>query len=62
VVSHANLLLTVWGPNYGADPEFLKKYIYRLRCKVEEDPADPQMILTERGVGYILNGCSDSTE
>lgn len=54
VVSYANLLVTVWGPNYGADPEFLKKYIYRLRCKVEEDPADPQMILTERGVGYIM--------
>ena len=58
VVSHANLLHSVWGPNYGADPEFLKKYIHRLRCKVEEDPADPQMILTERGVGYILIGPS----
>jgi len=59
VVSHSNLLHTVWGPNYGADPEFVKKYIYRLRGKVEEDPADPQMILTERGVGYILIASSD---
>ena len=62
VVSHANLLHSVWGPNYGADPEFLKKYIHRLRCKVEEDPSDPEMIVTERGVGYILIGSSDSTK
>jgi DNA-binding response OmpR family regulator len=62
VVSHSNLLQTVWGPNYGADPEFVKKYIHRLRSKVEEDPADPQMILTERGVGYILIRSCDWTE
>ena len=54
VVSQVNLLQSVWGPNYGADPEFLKKYIYRLRSKVEEDPADPKIILTERGVGYVI--------
>jgi len=60
VVSQANLLHSVWGPNYGADPEFLKKYIYRLRSKVEEDPAAPKIILTERGVGYIFVGAPNS--
>ena len=60
VVSHVNLLHSVWGPNYGADPEFLKKYIYRLRSKVEEDPAEPKIILTERGVGYIFVGAPNS--
>lgn len=54
VVSREALIHTVWGPSYAADPEFLKKYIYRLRCKMEEDPALPKMLLTERGVGYIL--------
>lgn len=54
VVSREGLLRAVWGPNYEADPEYLKKYIYRLRCKVEEDPATPRIVLTERGVGYIM--------
>ncbi len=60
VVSQVNLLQSVWGPNYGADPEFLKKYIYRLRSKVEEEPAAPKIILTERGVGYIFVGAPNS--
>ncbi len=52
VVSSATLLHSAWGPDYRVDPEFLKKYIYRLRSKVEHDPANPELILTERGVGY----------
>lgn len=62
VVSHTNLLNSVWGPHYGADPEFLKKYIYRLRSKIEEDPADPEIICTRRGVGYIFITPPDSTK
>jgi len=58
VVSRETLLRAVWGPNYEADPEYLKKYIYRLRCKVEEDPAAPRVVLTERGVGYIMASSS----
>jgi len=54
VVSYRDLLHSVWGPDYRADPEFLKKYIYRLRSKLEEDPTNPQIILTERGVGYTF--------
>ena len=55
IVSRADLLHSVWGADYGADPEFVKKYIYRLRCKLEEDPANPQVIVTERGVGYFYS-------
>lgn len=62
VVGHTNLLNSVWGPQYGAAPEFLKKYIYRLRAKIEEDPADPKMICTRRGVGYAFITASDSTK
>lgn len=55
VVSSASLLHSAWGPDYRADPSFLKKYIYRLRAKIEQDPANPELILTERGVGYKLS-------
>jgi len=51
--SQVNLPQSIWGPNYEADSEFLKKYIYRLCSKVAEDPAAPKMILTERGEGYM---------
>lgn len=54
VVSSADLLNNVWGPNYQADHEFLKKYIFRIRSKIEENPANPEIIRTERGVGYSL--------
>jgi DNA-binding response OmpR family regulator len=54
VVSREALIRGVWGPRYAADPEFLKRHIYRLRSKVEEDPAAPKILLTERGVGYII--------
>jgi len=60
VVSSASLLHSAWGPDYRADPGFLKKYIYRLRAKIEHDPAHPELILTERGVGYKLSQHSDS--
>ena len=62
VVGHTNLLNSVWGPHYGAAPEFLKKYIYRLRSKIEEDPSDPKIICTRRGVGYAFITASDSTK
>jgi len=55
VVSCTNLLRRVWGSDYEADPEFCKKYIYRLRCKLEEDPANPRIIITERGAGYLYS-------
>jgi len=52
-VSRTNLLHSVWGADYEADPEFVKKYIHRLRSKIEEDPANPKIIVNERGVGYM---------
>lgn len=52
VLSHCILLEKVWGLEYAKDFSFLKKYIYRLRQKLNDDASLPQMILTERGVGY----------
>jgi two-component system KDP operon response regulator KdpE len=52
VLSHRVLLEKVWGPEYMAEYYFVKKYIYRLRSKLEPCPDKPQMLLSERGVGY----------
>jgi len=54
IVSKESLVRTVWGPSYIDYVECLKKYVYRLRCKIEEDPAAPEIVLTERGVGYFM--------
>jgi two-component system KDP operon response regulator KdpE len=54
VVTHRLLLQNVWGPEYGAETQYLRVFINRLRQKIEDDPAHPRHILTEPGVGYRL--------
>ena len=49
---HETLLAKVWGHEYRDETHYLRLYITYLRHKIEEDPSDPQYILTERGVGY----------
>jgi two-component system KDP operon response regulator KdpE len=52
VISHDQLLAKVWGYEYRDEPHYVRLYINYLRKKLEEDPANPKYILTERGVGY----------
>ncbi|HEX6293240.1 MAG TPA: response regulator transcription factor [Herpetosiphonaceae bacterium] len=52
VMPHDVLLAKVWGPEYRDESHYLRLYITYLRQKIEEDPANPRYILTERGVGY----------
>jgi len=52
VISHDQLLANVWGYEYRDEPHYVRLYINYLRKKLEKDPANPQYILTERGVGY----------
>lgn len=52
VLTHDQLLTRVWGYEYRDEPHYVRLYINYLRQKLEKDPANPQYILTERGVGY----------
>ena len=52
VVPHDTLLAKVWGYEYRDETHYLRLYINYLRKKIEKDAANPEYILTERGVGY----------
>jgi two-component system KDP operon response regulator KdpE len=52
---HELLLEKVWGPEYRGENHYLKVYIGRLRDKLEDDAAQPRLIVNVRGVGYRLN-------
>jgi len=54
VVTHKQILAAVWGPAHTEDTQYLRVYIGQLRHKVEKDPADPLIILTEPGIGYRI--------
>jgi len=54
VVTHRRLLAAVWGTDYMEHTHYLRLYMAQLRAKLEADPADPRMLLTEPGVGYRL--------
>ncbi len=56
VLSHEQLLNKVWGYEYGEDTGYVKRYIWYLRRKIENDPRKPEHILTERGFGYLFQG------
>ena len=54
VMTHKQLLREIWGPGYEEDAHILRVNISNLRRKLESDPARPQYILTEPGIGYRL--------
>jgi two-component system, OmpR family, KDP operon response regulator KdpE len=54
IFTHAQLLSQVWGPEYIDDTHYLRIHIGRLRAKLESQPASPQYLLTELGIGYRL--------
>ncbi|MEI6290376.1 MAG: winged helix-turn-helix domain-containing protein, partial [Chloroflexota bacterium] len=54
VLTHRQLLRTVWGNSYESDTHILQVNISNLRRKIEPDPARPAFIVTEAGVGYRL--------
>jgi two-component system response regulator MtrA len=52
VVTREQLLERVWGYDYFGDTRLLDVHVRRLRRKVEDDPSEPRLVLTVRGVGY----------
>jgi two-component system KDP operon response regulator KdpE len=54
VLTHRQILKEVWGPNYVEQTHYLRVYLGHLREKLENDPAKPELLVTEPGVGYRL--------
>jgi len=59
VLTHKEILRTVWGPAHQEDTAYLRVYINQLRQKLETDPTQPTRIITEPGVGYRLRGSDE---
>lgn len=51
-LTHARLLTSVWGTEYGNELEYLRTFVRQLRKKLEDDPARPKYLLTESYIGY----------
>jgi two-component system KDP operon response regulator KdpE len=54
VLTHHQILKEVWGPGYIEQTHYLRVYIAHLRDKLENEPSEPKLIVTEPGVGYRL--------
>ncbi len=56
VLTRGQLIDRVWGPDYVGDTKTLDVHVKRLRAKIEQNPAEPQLLLTVRGLGYRFEG------
>lgn len=54
ILTHHQLLSTIWGPHTDSNSHYLRIYIGQLRKKLEHDPSEPIHIINEPGVGYKL--------
>lgn len=52
VMTHQFILKEIWGVGYQTETQYLRVFIAQLRKKIEENPNQPQHIITESGVGY----------
>jgi two-component system KDP operon response regulator KdpE len=52
VLTHQFLLKEVWGFGYIEQTQYLRVFIAQLRKKIEDDPAKPDLLITESGIGY----------
>jgi two-component system KDP operon response regulator KdpE len=62
VMLHEQLLTAVWGPEYRDDLDYLRAYVRYLRQKLEADPANPRLIVTVPGVGYMVECLEEGGE
>jgi two-component system KDP operon response regulator KdpE len=54
LVTHEPVLKEIWGPAQAHETQYLRVFVGRLRQKIEPDPAQPTLLVTEPGVGYRL--------
>lgn len=52
VLTHRHILNAVWGPAHSEDVQYLRVLVGQLRQKIEPNPAEPAVIVTEPGIGY----------
>ena len=52
LLPHVKLLRSVWGLEYGSELEYLRTLVHALRRKIEKNPANPDYIVSEPGLGY----------
>jgi two-component system KDP operon response regulator KdpE len=55
VLTNSELLSKVWGPEYRDDVQYLRVWVSRLRRKLGDNPAEPSIIRTMPGIGYMLD-------
>jgi two-component system, OmpR family, KDP operon response regulator KdpE len=60
IISHRELLQSVWGVDYGNEVDYLRVFIKNIRKKIELNPDAPEFITTEPWVGYRFNGIPES--
>ncbi len=54
VLIHQQIIREIWGSSSGDEMQYLRVYISQLRRKIESDPSDPKLLVTETGIGYRL--------
>ena len=54
VFSREQLLADVWGYDYAGETRTVDVHVHWLRAEIEEDPQNPTLLETVRGVGYVL--------
>ena len=54
VVTHQHLLKEVWGVRHVQDAHYLRIFVRKLRQKIEKNPTQPRILVTELGIGYRL--------
>jgi two-component system response regulator RegX3 len=58
VLTRGQLIDRIWGSDYFGDTKTLDVHVKRIRAKIEEDPAEPRLLLTVRGLGYRFEDLS----
>jgi two-component system, OmpR family, KDP operon response regulator KdpE len=54
VLTHNFILEQVWGPTFSEEAQYTRVYVGQLRKKIEDDPANPKILVTESGIGYRM--------